>query len=378
MKLHEARAGEVVLVRQRPVAFSFFPTYQGTKREGLQSTLFASEPWHIIQHVLEKIANKPAKRQAIAFLLQSKDFFSAAQSSDVSAAKPLLLYYSFLNLAKCLIVRRSGVAIGAIQHGISEQLPIAAGSIHGHVNIDITRRPTQSAFVQFANALGATLPTPTAPQTSIRMRSQDFLGQILIGHRIFCQSEDLVERFISLEAIDYMHEPETKEAWLRVRAFADDFTRLAYPMTGLSKNLTNSEVWRSVKCNKTIRRRRIIEAEMIGTINYNHRPSQILETLSSANRARLWRSVTSSPPYRKYYIYQPQPTQTILDQLLTIYISTYYFGSITRYKPEQLNFILKSPIGPFVFEFFANQPSQFLYLMSSEFMKQEVAKAAIT
>lgn len=63
---------------------------------------------------------------------------------------------------------------------------------------------------------------------------------------------------------------------------------------------------------------------------------------------------------------------------MTIYLSTFYFGSITRYKPEQFDYILKSPIGPFVFEFFSNQPTQFLYLMASEFMQQEVAKAAIT
>lgn len=49
----------------------------------------------------------------------------------------------------------------------------------------------------------------------------------------------------------------------------------------------------------------------------------------------------------------------------------------TRYKPEQFDFNLRSPIGPFVFEFFANQPTQFLYLMASEFMGQEVAKAVI-
>ena len=128
---------------------------------------------------------------------------------------------------------------------------------------------------------------------------------------------------------------------------------------------------------KKIDDRRIIEAETIMTTHYNHRPSQVLEKISNQARSQLWRSVTAYPPYRKYYIYVPKVAQFLMSQLLTIYLATFYFGSITRYKPEQFEQILKNPIGPFVFEFFSNQPAQFLYLMASEFVKQEVAKAAI-
>lgn len=377
MKLHDAREGEVVHIRTRPAPFSFFPTYQGAKREGLHSTLFATQPWNIIGHELEKITDQAAQRQALAFWTQARDFFTAAQSSEVSAAKPLLLYYSFLNLAKCLVVKKRGTALGTVKHGLSEKLPTTPGAIHGHVSIDITQNPAVSAFALFAGALNATLPTPAPGSTHVQMRSQDFLGQILIGHRVFSQAEGLIERFISLERVEYMHTPATRESWIRVRAFADDFTRLAYPMTGLSKSLNDVRSWRNVKCDQTIDGRRIIEAEMENVIAYGHRPSQALEQLSRVTRSRLWRSVTAVPPYRKYYVYQATQTQYLMNQLLTMYLATFYFGSITRYKPEQFDFILRSPIGPFVFEFFSNQPTQFLYLMASEFMAQEVAKAAI-
>ncbi|WP_339853125.1 YaaC family protein [uncultured Nisaea sp.] len=378
MKWFDAREGEVVHIRGRPATFSFFPTYQGAKREGVHSILFATEPWNIIQNNLEKLSDANAKRQALAFLVQSRDFFTAAQNSDVSAAKPLLLYYSFLNLAKCLIVKRSGTALSTVRHGLSEQLPVTAGAIHGHVSIDILQNPSVSAFVMFANAIGAALPTPAAPSTHFRMRSQGFLGQVLIGHRIFCQAETIKERFISLDRIEYMQDATAQEAWLRVRAYADDFTRLGYRLNDLSKNLGAAGAWRNVNCSTIIDGRRIIEAETIATTRYGHRPSQVLSQISNDARSQLWRSVTAYPPYRKYYIYIPSPAQTLLSQLLTIYLATFYFGSITRYKPEQFEQILKSPIGPFVFEFFSNQPTQFLYLMASEFMEQEVAKAAIT
>ncbi len=377
MKLHDPREGEVIHIKKRPAAFSFFPTYQGKTREGLHSTLFATQPWNIIGHELEKITDPNAQRQALAFSNQARDFFTAAQSSDVNAAKPLLLYYSFLNLAKCLVVKKRGTTLGTVKHGLSEKLPATQGAVHGHVSIDITQNPTVSAFAIFADALNATLPVPAAGNTHVQMRSQDFLGQILIGHRVFSHAEGLIERFISLERIEYIHNPVTREAWIRARAYADDFNRLGYPMTGLSKSLSDAQQWRNVKCEHSIDGRRIIEAEMTNVSAYGHRPSQALEQLSSMARSRVWRSVTAVPPYRKYYVYQASPTQFLMNQLLPMYLATFYFGSITRYKPEQFDFILRSPIGPFVFEFFANQPTQFLYLMASEFMGQEVAKAAI-
>ena len=320
MKLHDARDGEVINVRNRPVAFSFFPTYQGAKREGLHSTLFATESWNLIRHNVEKIVDTVAQRQALAFLAQARDFFNAAQSSDVSAAKPLLLYYAFMNLAKCLVTKKRGTALATVHHGLSEKLPTTPGAIHGNVSIDITKNPAVSAFVMFARALGATLPPPIAANTHIQIRSQDFLSQILIGHRVFCQAESITERFVSLNSIDYIQNSAIKETWIRVRAFADDFTRLGYPMTDLSKSLNGGVIWRNVKCELGIDGRRIIEAEMTTTIPYGHRPSQVLGQLSLQARPKLWRSVTAYPPYRKYYIYRPSPRQILLDQLLTIYI----------------------------------------------------------
>ena len=380
MRLLDARQGKPIQIKQRRVPFSLFPTYRSTRREGLQSILFATDPWNVISGEIEKIQNVPAKKQARAFCEQARDFFISAYNADISAAKPLLLYYSFLNLAKCFVVYRKEDALRSrIQHGLEERLPTSEGATHGLVNI-YTQNPNENAFHMFAKALKARLPSRPAPNAPIQIRSQDFLSQILIGHRLFCQSiEGYKERFISLEQIDYMYDSKAKEAWLRVRAYKDDFTRLGYNLTNLSKNLSNTQnqlEWRNVNCYQD--GRPMIEAETILTVKYSDRPSQAVQPLSQKVRSKLWRSATIYAPYRKYYIYNPASTQILLDQLLTIYLATFYFGSITRYKPEQFEGILKSTVGPFVLEFFANQPSQFLYLMASEFTEREIAKAAIT
>lgn len=377
MRLPLARTGEPVEVRQRRTPFSYWPAGEGKKRDKLQSTLFASDPWFIIKGAVEKCSNPLASAQGLAFLAQAKDFYSAATGSDVRAAKPLLLYYALLNLAKCFVVfKRDAPLTGRVSHGLSEKLPNTLGSIHGDVSVDVTNIAS-SAFALFAHALGETLPAATAPAITIQVRSQDFLSQILIGHRVFCQGEGINERFVSLDTIDYRCDQNLKALWLRVRLFSDDLTRLGLSRANLTAALGRAGIWVNVACALEKDGRRIIEIEQRATMAYASRALDSLNLLSASVRPALWRSVTAYPPYRKYYVYFNSPTQTVLNQLLSIYIATFFFGSITRYKPERWAGILQSKIGGFVNEFFENQPSQFLYLVTSEFAEQEVARAAI-
>ena len=376
MRFPPPRAGEEVKVRGRPIPFSLWPITHGATREKVQSTLFVSDPWFLIKTNISNLNNLDAKSQATAFMNQAKDFFDAAVNSDINAAKPLLLYYSFLNLGKCFVVYSNNTPLDRVVHGISEQLPTTPGAVHGSVNISLTRL-TESAFALLARSLGQTLPLPIAPKTTVTVRSQDFLSQVLIGHRVFGLAENLIERFVSLESISYMHDASNNMLWMRARLFHDDLSRLDYSQTKVVSSLARSGTWRSVHCDETRGGRRLIELEQTLTIPYGQRPSEMLGDVSRRFGDAIWRSVSTLPPFRKYYIFVPSASQFIVHQLLGIYVSTFYFGSITRYKPESFAAILDSSLGPFVNEFFANQPTQFLYLMTSEFAKQEVTRAAI-
>ena len=65
------------------------------------------------------MASKPA---AFAFLEQAQDFFTAAESG-VAAAKPLLLYYSFMNLVKAFVLTNGQrTSINRAAHGLKERL----------------------------------------------------------------------------------------------------------------------------------------------------------------------------------------------------------------------------------------------------------------
>lgn len=377
MKLPAAKEGDDLLVRGKRIPFSYWPTYQGATREGLQWMVFATDPWFVIQSSLDGLP-PAALEQATAFLNQARDFYRAATASDISAAKPLLLYYAFLNLAKCFVVKRNTQPIlGRVEHGLTEKLPTTPGAIHGEVNVQ-RAKDAVSAFAMFSQALGVTLPAGAGQHNIAALRSQDFLSQILVGHRLWCRADNnRKERFVSLRSLLYAHDHSSREVWLRATVYKDDLTRFGYTQSEAAAAFGQQVPFRNVASTQRSESRDVLKYEMIQGRAYPNRPSEILADLSSSIKPFLWRSVTLDHPFRKYYIYLPTQAQVKLHQLQSLYIATYYFGSITRYKPASFADILQSPIGPFVNEFFANQPAQFLYLLASEFSEQEVTRAAI-
>ena len=93
----------------------------------------------------------------------------------------------------------------------------------------------------------------------------------------------------------------------------------------------------------------------------------------------LWTTVRNDKPYRAYYLYLCPGSEVAsrMPQLCSIYAIAYYLGSITRYRPHHFTSIIDGPFGPFVEAFLGDQPTQFLYLLASEFTQREVTRAAL-
>jgi hypothetical protein len=113
-------------------------------------------------------------------------------------------------------------------------------------------------------------------------------------------------------------------------------------------------------------------------ISYRHRPTDVIQNAIDKVKPYLWANVTDSEPYRKYYLYTSPPSEASsrLHQLLTMYMVWFYLGSATRYRPTRYRDIMTGQYAPFLEELVTSSPRQFLYLMASEFAKQEVAKAS--
>lgn len=370
-----ARRGRYLEIRRRPIPFSFWPTYRGARRYGLQSTLFVLDPWIAIRESIKKRCPETALTEALACLDQSEDFFRSASSSSILAAQPLQLYYSFLNVVKayCLTVGLRP-SYERAQHGLAERLT-AGGSEYVDAYLEAYPSPAggmANMFDEFHMALAG---RRLARRSVFHL--PHLLPQVLSGHRMWADAAGQTERFISVSEIHFEYDPASREIWVRTIFRPDDLSRLGVGhgqlvlQSGLSPNF------------RLVRDAQIpgafVEAEQVTPVAYTGRPSDRLSDVASALKEQLWMTVGSAPPYRRYYVYLSPPAETCcrMHQLLSIYAISYYLGSITRYRPQDFRRILEGPFGARFEEFVTGQPMQFLYLLASLFAQKEITKPSI-
>ena len=254
-----------------------------------------------------------------------------------------------------------------LYHGISEDFQ--------NRRIKVKSGAPNNVFRRFSKALlGKNI------KYDSEISDSDFFSQILIGHRVYCQAQgaNFKEKFINLKEIHFRQNKPDKQVWLLARIARQDFSRIDHKLKDFAESLSHSDLkWKDVNERNTGFDDKYAFAETVVPTPYKRLPSSVLNPLCQKASRRLWRAVTSYPPYRKYYIYIKDEKEKLLPQLLSIYLATFYFGLITRYKPIEFADLLKGDMSPFIHEFFANQPKQFIYLMASEFLKQEVTRAAI-
>lgn len=385
-RLPQPRSGERLRIKDRPLEFSFWPVERTTRRFGLGTRVFATDPWTVIRRATESRCHSSCIESAKALLEQAEDFYIAA-SSGVKAAKPLLLYYCFMNLGKAFVLTAGARHnVNNAQHGLSEQLDTSAGG-----------RELVNAFLNaYSTAAAALLPAvsinvfdeimravsgsgiPANPQ---RYDLPNLLPQIVPGHRLWVEGTDrnMSERFIAIEEIEVRYDSVAKALWIQLYIFRDDLTRIGLTHAELLVNSRISSLFREVVSNTKWDDREVLIFEQITPIQYNDRPSDKIDDLVAPLRPLLWRTVLSQRPYRQYYLYPAPPIEhpQVLPQILSIYAITYYLGSIVRYRPHHFDEILKGDFGPFIEAFLNDQPSQFLYLIASEFAQREVTRAAI-
>jgi YaaC-like Protein len=117
--------------------------------------------------------------------------------------------------------------------------------------------------------------------------------------------------------------------------------------------------------------------EQCNPVDYTNRAADKVMDVVAATRTSLWRTVTSAPPYRRYYLYLSNPGESRLPQIVSAYMLLFWLGSLTRYRPVELLAELNGTLGGYLREFLATQPQQLPYSLASEFRQQEVSKAAV-
>jgi hypothetical protein len=350
-----------------------WPVGRGIRRYGVSDYLFAKTPWAVVQAAIEKRTAPATRRsEALAFLQQSRSFFDAAADRTVAAA-PLILYYAFMNLAKALILAASDdiESLDRAMHGLKDDPGTAGQEITGASVAVKTGGDKPNIFPLYARALG--FPVPAADST---YAVTELMGQVVVGHRLWREAGGR-ERFVPIDPIRFVHHPPTGsgEVWLRLYVKPDDLSRFGIAQRSLRDEGDLTSSFDYVKSDDSER----LCLEQRTAMSYGHRAADVVKDVVGTMRPLLWRSATSMPPYRHYYAHLSPSARRgeRLPQLLSLYLLFFYFGSVTRYRPHVFDEILESNYGPFVREFVASQPDQFLNLLASEICEREVAKPAL-
>ncbi|HET6762555.1 MAG TPA: YaaC family protein [Longimicrobiaceae bacterium] len=310
---------------------------------------------------------------------QAEALFHSGVDATLPAAKPLLLYYAFLNLTKAYsLTEKHERTLSNARHGLSEQQPAGSTGLTGAWLDAYASKPGQvpNAFAEHLKSFGGF----TLPAAKTAYTIADLLPQVVPGHRLWCEAAGQVERFIALDEIQPMEDRATKTIWLRFWISEQDLSRLGVTHAAFLRRAGLADAWREVNPEATAAtplRRLLFEQK--APEEYRGRAADRVLQLLRAFRPLLWATVASIPPYRRYYVYlAPNADRSrVLPQLGSIYALIYYLGSVTRYRPQEFDAIVVGSHGPQVLELLTNQPNQYLYLVASEFARREVARASI-
>lgn len=377
MKLTMARAGDPLKVKDRELEFSFYPMTRTNRRWGVHSTLYAADPWAVIAGSVNESLRAANEKAAASFVRQAREYFTAAERASSIETRPLLYYYSFLNLAKAIAMAkgRTGM-VGKVRHGIAN----IGGSGHTPTTAKLQigssdKKPhgTKSAIDELHWALeGCAVATGDYSVSEI-------IAQSVVAHRMWREAfpQPRVERFIPVHTIQFMHDSSANHIWLDVFL---ERAALRARNHGLTKTLRESGLDSNFHGVKSLDPE--IDAafhvlEQRTPMTYSGRPSDVVVDAVNGIKPLLWQTITATPPYRRYYMYLSPALERRMPQWLSIYSALFWLGSLTRYQPVELFDALDGEYGPFFREFLETQPKQLLYTLASDAKCQDVARAGL-
>lgn len=362
MRPRKARVGEVV------GNLSGFPLFSQKPK----ANIIAADPWAFLGDVVFQRLDKMTAPRANAFIDQAYDFYQAAQNTQQIGSKPLLYYYSFLNLAKMALLASGVVLPNSPVHGVKE----APGNsrdrsrFEGH-RLSLERPSPRNLLPQFAHLFGSPGAMSTG-KTKKTIRVIDVLGQVPSVHRTFAQVREKNEVLLPLKEIQAVRDNggiwarfviekkhwdpgrEPKAAVNRIR-FSSLFSRKQ------RDNPADDDIW--------------FESDVIA------RAGRQTPTMVNELANKLWRPNAGGLPltviltergYRYYLLNVPAPSYW--HPLVASLAVMFYLGSITRYRPYAFDSALKGDHSWVVWEYLATAAPQFLYVLASQIAQTEVVR----
>lgn len=347
-----------------------------TRRWGLHSMVYAADPWAVMLSAVQNRCTTAERTTAASFVRQAREYFTAAEQAGAIETKPVLYYYSFLNLAKAAgLADRQPNLVGSVYHGLQHSFSsgerLTTATLTAHANVGSSR--TNVFDVLHLVLTGAGLPrTTTIPVAQL-------LAQSVVGHRLWCEATagHRRERFLSVASVRLLEDPAAGEIWSRIEIPSENLRRSGRSLSTVAMESGLSPHWRHVTDGTGPDGRAVRRFEQIAPLGYGHRAADEVVNLIAHLKPHLHRTILSSPPYRRYYLYLKPATEERLPQLLVVHALMFFFGSLTRYRPEYLLRVLDGEYGGFIREFLATQPLQYVYSLASELAQREVTRAEV-
>jgi hypothetical protein len=277
--------------------------YKSTRRYGLHSRVYVTNPWAVIEGSIKKRCPQNSQAEAIASAHQAEQFFKSAREAQLWASKPLLTYYSFMNLAKAYALTQGlRATYDKAQHGLSEKIKPSGQELVDSV-LTAFPSPNQHGVPQsFAEFLAAISGTGITQAKVFDVTA--LLPQIVTGHRLWCDAADEDERFVALDSIDFMENSQQKSLWIDFRVGEDSLSERDLTHAALLAKSRLAQAWKDVKSAvDPATGRRLLRFEQKRVHTYSARPSDEIPNLINSVRPYIWSTVTTAQPYRKYYLY---------------------------------------------------------------------------
>lgn len=356
-------------MRELIVPYSLWPAIK-TTRWKLQRRLYVRDPWAVLNEAVYRSKGCRGKHrgEALAYIEQAEEYFNAGTEGKRAAVKPVLLYYSMLNLAKCLIkIRKPALDMSRAGHGLSVRHTPGWAILGDRISVK-TSRNRVNIFEQLMEELEGV--GPGFGEIAIR----ELLPQILPGHRLWTYATHKNEKFLATNIGCFVN-AQKQRAWLRLKFDRGEVHSIVSSVGGLIRDAHLPGAWRQVSDENP---EDCVVLEQRRSVRFQHRPIDCIQELFQQLRPALWYTVTSSKPHRAYYIFVDShlgPKR--LAQWAAMYILFYYLGDLTRYRPQLFDRFVAIKYGPQIENALAECPRQFLYLMASELLQRDVAPAGI-
>jgi len=326
--------------------------------------IVTADIWAFFRHMATSKLPQGEQRQALAFIEQAFEFCEAASNPRLGS-RPLLYYYSFLNLAKMfLLIRKVRLAV-APKHGISD--PKANEKKRLRLEGQAVRmvkcaRNHSELFPEFVKALGKTVSEPA------NVKVIDLLSQIPAIHRTFCKVVGAKPAFLPVARFHLLKHKNHIHVRMVIKRNDDDVKKT---LSSIRKSTAFSKLFTQVSVPQE-HADQIWFDDMEGVRGVKRGVDTAIKTL--AKRVReigVW-SILTTTGYRFYLA--NLPAAKVLPGLASTYAVMFYLGSITRYKPYDFDSLFAGKYSWLISEFLRTSPMQFLYGLAGHIAGVDVVR----